>query len=115
MSLKIRLLGAVDAELDGLRVDLRGPRQSRLLALLALHPGEGVSTNTIIDAIWDGGELPAEPREGLHTTCRVCVDRWETLARSRPLAERTRLRSSRTRSTCSDSNRRRRCPPDGRP
>ena len=67
MSLKIRLLGSVDAEVDGLRVDLRGPRQSRLLALLALHPGEGVSTNTIIDAIWDGGELPAEPREALHT------------------------------------------------
>ena len=48
-------------------VDVRGPRQRRLLAVLALRPATLVDTGEILEAVWPDGVLPANPKEALRT------------------------------------------------
>jgi hypothetical protein len=38
--MQVRLLGPVDAEVDGVHRPIPGKRRSTLVAVLALHPGE---------------------------------------------------------------------------
>jgi DNA-binding SARP family transcriptional activator len=54
--LTIRLLGPVEALLDGVPVRLGGVKQRATLAVLALAPGQVVSTERLIDAVW--GDVP---------------------------------------------------------
>ncbi|HLY32978.1 MAG TPA: BTAD domain-containing putative transcriptional regulator, partial [Jatrophihabitantaceae bacterium] len=54
----IRVLGPVDAEIDGARVDLGGPRQRAVLALLVIASGRVVSVDKIIDDLWHGEPPP---------------------------------------------------------
>jgi DNA-binding SARP family transcriptional activator/DNA-binding beta-propeller fold protein YncE len=54
MATEIRLLGPLDALVDGKQVDLGPPQQRTLLALLALHAGTPVRLGTIEDALWEG-------------------------------------------------------------
>jgi DNA-binding SARP family transcriptional activator len=65
--LQICLLGSVEALLGATPIDLRGPRQRRLLAVLALRPGIAIDTSEIIDAVWADGDYPPDPRDTLHT------------------------------------------------
>lgn len=52
MPVEIRLLGTVGAAVDGSEVDLGPPQQRALLALLALHRGNRVRVDAIVDALW---------------------------------------------------------------
>ena len=52
MAFRVRLLGPVEAEVDGLTVELGGPRQRRLLGVLALTPNALVDTTSVVDAVW---------------------------------------------------------------
>jgi DNA-binding SARP family transcriptional activator/DNA-binding beta-propeller fold protein YncE len=54
MAIEIRLLGPLEALVDGRRVDLGSPQQRTLLALLALHAGTPVRLGAIEDALWEG-------------------------------------------------------------
>jgi ABC-type transport system substrate-binding protein/DNA-binding SARP family transcriptional activator len=54
--LRVSVLGAVEADHDGQRVALRGPKQRALLAILALEPNRVVSRDRLIDGLW--GEQP---------------------------------------------------------
>ncbi|WP_170323024.1 BTAD domain-containing putative transcriptional regulator [Acrocarpospora macrocephala] len=54
----IRLLGPVDVTVAGAAKPLPGLRRKAVLARLALRPGEVVSVDQLIDAVWDG-EPPA--------------------------------------------------------
>jgi DNA-binding SARP family transcriptional activator/DNA-binding beta-propeller fold protein YncE len=54
MAIEIRLLGPLEALVDGEQVDLGPPQQRTLLALLALHAGNPVRLGAIEDALWDG-------------------------------------------------------------
>ena len=67
MALQVRLLGPVDASIDGRAIDLGGPRQRVLLAALAVEAGVFVSADRLIDRVWAGSELPANPRGALRT------------------------------------------------
>jgi DNA-binding SARP family transcriptional activator/nucleoside-triphosphatase THEP1 len=49
-----RLFGGVRALLDGVDVDLGGPKPRSVLALLLLQPGRTVPVDSIIDAVWEG-------------------------------------------------------------
>ena len=51
--MEVRLLGPVDVRVDGAPRPVRGRRRTSLLAALALHPGEVVSADRLIDIIWD--------------------------------------------------------------
>src|SRR6266704_1990230 len=56
--MQVRLLGPVDAVVDGEARAVRGLRRKAVLAVLALHAGEAVSTGQLTDAVW-GQDAPA--------------------------------------------------------
>src|SRR4051794_24096158 len=58
MALSIRLLGTLDADIDGQPIDLGGPRQGSVLALLLVARGEVVSVDRLIDDLWRGEPPP---------------------------------------------------------
>jgi DNA-binding SARP family transcriptional activator len=53
---RVRLLGPVDAVIDGVPVPISGLRRRAILAILALHGEKIVGTNQLIEAVW-GGEV----------------------------------------------------------
>lgn len=57
------ILGPINAREDGLEVQLGGPKQRALLAVLLLARGDAVSRDRLIDALW--GEQP--PTTATHT------------------------------------------------
>jgi predicted ATPase/DNA-binding SARP family transcriptional activator/Tfp pilus assembly protein PilF len=69
-AVEFRVLGPIEALVDGQNVALGGPRQQALLGLLLLHPGRTVPTDVLIDAIWAG-----EPPDGAATTIRSYVSK----------------------------------------
>ncbi|MCP4965965.1 MAG: hypothetical protein GY926_12105 [bacterium] len=62
--MQIRILGTVQALDDGEPITLGGMRERSLLALLALSPGQTLSSDHIIDQLW-GEDLPANPANAL--------------------------------------------------
>ena len=60
--LRIRVLGSIAATLDGRPVELGGARQRRLLGMLAAADGRVVSTERLVDQLWDGAVTDAASR-----------------------------------------------------
>src|SRR5215471_17749406 len=56
IGLQVRLLGPVEVTCDGHRVRLPGAKPTALLALLAIHAGEVVETDRLVDGLW--GDRP---------------------------------------------------------
>ena len=54
--MQIRVLGSVDVELEGSRVNLAGPKQRAVFSMLALNANAVVSGERLIDGLW--GEEP---------------------------------------------------------
>jgi WD40 repeat protein/DNA-binding SARP family transcriptional activator len=52
MAVEIRVLGRVDALLDGRALPLRGSKQRAVLAMLALRANRTVSADELIDGLW---------------------------------------------------------------
>ena len=67
---EFRLLGAVEALVAGEPLQLGGPRQRALLALLLLDPGRPVSSGRLAEELWRGAPPP-----GAATTLRSYVSR----------------------------------------
>ncbi len=63
----VRILGPVEARVDGEVLPLGGLRERALLALLALSPGQPISTDRLIDELW-GEDLPANPSNALQAS-----------------------------------------------
>src|SRR3954454_5322276 len=55
-NMNVRVLGTLEASVDGHALQVGAGKPRALLALLALHPGETVSTERLIDGLW--GEQP---------------------------------------------------------
>src|SRR5436189_447532 len=63
--MEVRLLGELEVVGDdGSAVAIRGAKQRALCALLALHRGEPVGSERIIDALW-GDDPPGNPANAL--------------------------------------------------
>jgi DNA-binding SARP family transcriptional activator len=60
--LTLRLLGPLVVERDGRELDLGSPRRRALLALLALHAGQALAVDRLVDELW--GERP--PKTAAH-------------------------------------------------
>lgn len=58
MELRFRVLGSLEVEGDGSRLDLGTPKQRALLAFLLVHLGEVVSVDRLVEALW-GDDPPA--------------------------------------------------------
>ena len=54
----IRVLGPLEAEVEGTRADLGGPLQRAVLALLLMERGRVVSVDRMIDQLWRGEPPP---------------------------------------------------------
>src|SRR5258706_1423861 len=67
---EVRLLGPVEVRRDGTLVQLGGPRQRGLLALLALQPGRTRSVDDLVEELWAG-----EPSEAARASLRSYVTR----------------------------------------
>lgn len=63
-TLRVRVLGPVDATGPDGDMPVRGPRERTVLGLLALTPGRPLSTERLIDGVW-GEQPPATARKGL--------------------------------------------------
>lgn len=75
--LQIDLLGPVEARIDGVQIDIGGPRQRAVLAFLAMQANRTVLPERLIDAVW-GDDPPASAR----STLQAYVSRLrKTLAR----------------------------------
>ena len=48
-----RILGPLEVRDDGVELSLGGGKQRALLALLLIHPNESLSTDRLIDELWD--------------------------------------------------------------
>ena len=65
-SVDVRLLGGLEvAGVDEIPVKIAGARPRALLALLALHAPDVVSTDRIVDALWSDDEAQ-DPESALH-------------------------------------------------
>jgi DNA-binding SARP family transcriptional activator len=64
MSIGIRLLGTLEADVAGAAADLGGPRQRAVLAMLLIARGAVVSVDRLIDDLWNG-EPPPRATGGL--------------------------------------------------
>ncbi len=62
--MEVRLFGELEAVQDGIAVPVRGTKQRALLALLALHRGEPVSADRLIEVLWGDGQA-ANPANAL--------------------------------------------------
>ena len=67
---EFRVLGPVEAWRGGQPVRLGGRRQRWLLALLLIEPGRAISSDRLIDELWQG-----DPPAGAEGTLRVYVSR----------------------------------------
>ena len=65
---EFRVLGPVEALRGGQTVRLGGPRQRWLLALLLIEAGRTISSDRLIDELWQGN-----PPRGADGTLRVYV------------------------------------------
>ena len=61
---EFRVLGPLEVCVGGQRVELAGPKQRALLALLLANRGEVVPTHHLLAEIW-GGETPATEQKAL--------------------------------------------------
>lgn len=62
--MEIRILGRLEVRHQGRPLPLGGPRDRVLLILLALHAGEVVPSDRLIEAMW-GDDLPGDPQHAL--------------------------------------------------
>ena len=56
--MQVRLLGPVDVALNGRSRPVNGLRRKAVLAALALHDGQAVSTDRLMDVVWGEAAPP---------------------------------------------------------
>lgn len=59
--------GPLEVTRGGVQVRLPRAQERRLLAALAIHAGESVSTDALVEALWPGEEQPERPARALRT------------------------------------------------
>ncbi|MBB5808174.1 DNA-binding SARP family transcriptional activator/predicted negative regulator of RcsB-dependent stress response/energy-coupling factor transporter ATP-binding protein EcfA2 [Saccharothrix ecbatanensis] len=64
--MEFKVLGPVEAWVDGSLVAVGGPKPKTLLALLAIHAGRVVSLDQLVDAMW-GEQPPDQSRSAIYT------------------------------------------------
>jgi predicted ATPase/DNA-binding SARP family transcriptional activator len=63
---RVEVLGPLRLVVDGVPVDVPGPKRRAVLALLALAEGRTVTVDHLLDALWPS-EVPESGRQAMHT------------------------------------------------
>lgn len=94
-TLEIRILGTLEVWKEGNRLELAGGRQRALLALLALRPNELVSSEWLIEELWEGRPPPtaAKALQNLIAQLRRALDRDQRVLITRPQGYELRMDS----------------------
>ncbi|TWF75833.1 putative ATPase [Pseudonocardia hierapolitana] len=66
VGVRVEVLGPLRLVVDGVPVDVPGPKRRAVLALLALAEGRVVTVDHLLDALWPS-EVPESGRQALHT------------------------------------------------
>jgi DNA-binding SARP family transcriptional activator len=80
VTVAFRVLGPLEAEVDGRSVALGGPKPRLLLATLLLRPNTAVSTDVLVDVLWPGSpprSAGANVRTYVHSLRRLLDNRIE--------------------------------------
>ncbi len=85
--MQVGLLGPVQLTIDGAEIPIRRPQLRRMLVVLGLNPGRVVSTDLLVDAMWEEA-LPLDPQHALH----VYINRLRKLGPGVAAAVRTEPR-----------------------
>jgi predicted ATPase/DNA-binding SARP family transcriptional activator len=64
--IRVDLLGPLRMVVEGVAVEVRGPKRRAVLALLALAEGRAVTVDHFVDALWPS-EIPESGRQALHS------------------------------------------------
>ena len=91
--LRIGVLGQLVATREGTGLELGGPRQRAVLALLVLARGDVVPTDRMIDALW-GDAAPPNATGALQAYVSHLRSGWSRTADARDAAERARARQA---------------------
>src|SRR5687767_2477785 len=88
MRLDFRILGPVEALVDGVPATLGGTRQRAVLALLLAHANKVVPVEQLIDAVWDDAppETAANVLQGYVSHLRKVLGRRAIVTRGRGYA-----------------------------
>lgn len=62
LPMDVRVLGPIEVFVDGADVTPTSPNQRAVLAALAAHPDQHVSTDTLVDALWGADPPPTAAR-----------------------------------------------------
>ncbi|MGL5859406.1 MAG: AfsR/SARP family transcriptional regulator [Angustibacter sp.] len=84
----LRLLGPIDVVVDGRSLDLGGPRQRVVLAMLGLNAGRVVPLTQLIDAVWD--DAPPSTARG---QIQICISALRKLFSDAGRADAIRTQS----------------------
>ena len=107
MAFEVRLLGSVEALVDGHSLALGGSKQRSVVALLALHANTTLSADELIDALW-GDDPPASAAKNIQqhvSHLRKALGEGRERPRSSPAGAGTSCAWPPARSTpCASSN-----------
>src|SRR5687767_12484850 len=82
-AMRFRVLGPLEIETDDGPIAITGQRPRALLTALLLQPRKLVSTDRLVDALWDE-DLPDSPANALQqvvTRLRARLGRWASVVR----------------------------------
>jgi DNA-binding SARP family transcriptional activator len=96
MTLVVHLMGTARLVRDGGPVDVGGPKQQAVLAVLALSSGRRVSTDRLVNVVWDENPPASERRT---VPSYIASLRWVLARRWNRRRTRTRSTSTEVRST----------------
>ncbi|MET9656199.1 BTAD domain-containing putative transcriptional regulator [Streptomyces sp. NPDC006510] len=88
MALEFRVLGGVEARVDGQRLDLGPARQQRVLAVLLLEAGQVVTADELVDRVW-GEHAPQRARPTLYSYLSRLRQALRTAAQDARIARRS--------------------------
>ncbi|MFE7042699.1 BTAD domain-containing putative transcriptional regulator [Streptomyces atratus] len=88
MAVEFRVLGGVEAGVDGHRLDLGPARQQRVLAVLLLEAGQVVTADELVDRVW-GEHAPQRARPTLYSYLSRLRNALRTAGQDAPIARRS--------------------------
>ena len=80
VTVEFRLLGEVEAAVDGMPITIGFAQLRCLLAVLLVEANHIVSVDQLLDRAWRPHRLPRHPRDAVHQRIALVQEIWDTIA-----------------------------------